>query len=132
MNTDHIKYRNMLMQVVLVIVTLGIYTIYWYYVTLKEMHIANGEDKWVGLWAGLWTFLSAIPIVCLFAFWYHSFEFDRFNNSKYSGLTILIVWIVTSPGFVLYSPIAWFLVQRDLNRVAPDRPASSAGSPQPS
>ena len=50
MNTDHIKYRNMLMQVVLVIVTLGLYAIYWYYVTLKEMKIANGKDEGVGLW----------------------------------------------------------------------------------
>jgi uncharacterized membrane protein YjgN (DUF898 family) len=29
MRTDHIKKRNMVMQVVLTIITLGIYVIYW-------------------------------------------------------------------------------------------------------
>ena len=29
MRTDHIKKRNMAMQVVLTIITLGIYVIYW-------------------------------------------------------------------------------------------------------
>jgi hypothetical protein len=57
MKTDHIKKRNMVMQVVLAIVTLGIYAIYWYYSTLKEMHIANGKDEG----AVLWTVLSVIP-----------------------------------------------------------------------
>ena len=49
MNTDHIKYRNMLMQVLLFIVTLGIYAIYWYYVTSKELHVANGKNEGAGL-----------------------------------------------------------------------------------
>ncbi len=42
MKTDHIKSRNMIMQVVLFIITLGLYAIYWFYSTLKELHIANG------------------------------------------------------------------------------------------
>ena len=121
MNTDHIKYRNMLMQVVLVIVTLGLYAIYWYYVTLKEMKIANGKDEGVGLW----TLLSVIPIANLFADWHYSFEYAQFNNERYPGIAIFILWIV-------FAPVVWFLVQSDLNRVAPDRPASSAGSAQPS
>ena len=45
MSTDHIKHRNMVMQIVLVIITLGIYAIYWFYVTLNELHIANGKDE---------------------------------------------------------------------------------------
>ena len=45
MNTDHIKKWNMVMQVVLIIVTLGLYAICWFYSTLKELHIANGKMK---------------------------------------------------------------------------------------
>ena len=41
MKTDHIKRRNMWIQVGLVVVTLGLYQFYWFYVTLKELHIAN-------------------------------------------------------------------------------------------
>ena len=43
--TDHIKYRNMLVQVILSIITLGIYGIYWYYVTFNELWVANGKDE---------------------------------------------------------------------------------------
>ena len=39
------------MQVVLFIITLGIYAIYWYYSTLKELHVANDQDEGAGMWA---------------------------------------------------------------------------------
>ena len=65
MQTSHIKPGNMVVQIILMIVTLGIYAIYWFHVTLKELHRANGNDEA----AGMWTFLSIIPLVQLFAFW---------------------------------------------------------------
>jgi hypothetical protein len=105
--TDHIKHRNMIMQVVLAIVTLGIYTIYWYYVTLEEMQKANGKTEG----AGIWTLLSIIPIANLFAQWHYSFEYAEFNGGKYPGIAIFILWIV-------FAPVVWFLVQTDLNRAA--------------
>ena len=40
---DHIEDRNVVMQILLVIVTFGIYAIYRYHVTLKELHIAKPE-----------------------------------------------------------------------------------------
>ncbi len=97
--TDHIKYRNMVMQVILVIVTLGIYTIYWYYVTLDEIHKANGRPGG----AGLWTLLSVIPIARYFADWHHSDEYSEFVDDKYPAIGIFILWIV-------FSPAVWFLV----------------------
>ena len=105
--TGHIKYRNMAMQVILVIVTLGIYTIYWYYVTLDEIHKANGRPGG----AGLWTLLSVIPIARYFADWHHSDEYSEFVDDKYPAIGIFILWIV-------FSPAVWFLVQSDLNRAA--------------
>ena len=106
-STGHIKNRNMIMQVVLTIVTLGIYVIYWYYVTLSELHEANGKTEG----AGMWTFLSIIPIASLFAQWHHSSEYATFTNGKYPGIAIFILWIV-------FAPVVWFLVQSDLNRAA--------------
>ena len=105
--TDHIKYRNMVAQVILAIVTFGIYTIYWYYVTLEELHLANGKPKS----AGLWTLLSVIPIAQYFAQWHHAFEYSEFVGDKYPSIDIFILWIV-------FSPAVWFLVQSDLNRAA--------------
>lgn len=114
MNTDHIKYRNMLMQVLLFIVTLGIYAIYWYYVTSKELHVANGKNEG----AGLWTLLAIIPIANLFADWHYSSEYAQFINDKYPGIAIFILWIV-------FSPAVWFLAQMDLNKAAGGELASS-------
>lgn len=34
--TDHIKYRNMFVQVILYLITLGIYGLYWFYVTYTK------------------------------------------------------------------------------------------------
>ncbi len=107
MQTDHIQYRNMLMQVVLAIVTLGLYVIYWYYVTLKELHIANGKEANVGLW----TLLVVVPIANLFADWHHSSEFAQFTHDKYPTLVMFLAWVV-------FFPIAWFLVQTELNKAA--------------
>ena len=107
MKTDHIKKRNMLMQVVLFFVTLGIYALYWYYSTLKELHIANGQDEG----AGMWTILLFIPILNFFSYWHYSSEFAAFGNEKYPGLVIFLAWII-------FVPIVWILVQLDLNKAA--------------
>ena len=108
--TDHIKYRNMWVQVLLAIITLGIYTIYWFHVTLGELYRANGTEdrrRW------LWTILYIIPIAQFFAYWHQGYEYDKFVNGKFPGIAIFILWIV-------FGPVVWFLVQRDLNAAARD------------
>ena len=98
----------MVMQVILAIITLGIYTIYWFYVTLGELYKANGradEKRW------LWTILYIIPIAQFFAYWHQSEQYAQFVSNKYPGIAIFILWIV-------FAPVVWFLVQTDLNRAA--------------
>ena len=109
---DHIKRRNMWIQVLLFIITLTIYGIYWFHVTLGEMYRANGTEdrrRW------LWTILYIIPIAQLFAYWHQGMEYDKFINGKFPGIAIFILWIVLAPA-------VWFLVQRDLNAAAEGRP----------
>ena len=88
-------------------ITFGIYTIYWYHVTLGELHRANSKSEG----AGMWTFLSIVPIANYFAVWHHGFEYAEFVGDKYPGIGMFILWIV-------FSPVVWFLVQSDLNRAA--------------
>ena len=107
MKTDHIKKRNMLMQIVLVVVTFGIYIIYWYYATLKELHIANGNDGGVLLWA----ILSMFPVLNFPAKLHYSSEFNSFSQDKYPTLLVFLL-------FVVFSPAVWFIAQSDLNRAA--------------
>ena len=85
----------------------GDYAVYWYYSTLKELHIANGKDEG----AGLWTVLALIPIANLFSWWHYSSEADTFTSGKYSSVVLFIVWII-------FSPIVWLLVQMELNKAA--------------
>ncbi len=117
MKTSHIKNRNMVMQVILAIITLGIYVIYWYYSTLKEMHIANGKDAG----AGMWTLLMMIPILGYFASWHYAGEFAAFNGDKYPTLLIFLAWIV-------FAPIVWILVQMELNKAADGGAAQPASA----
>ena len=108
MEADHIKNRNMIMQVVLFIVTIGIYGIYWFYSTLKELLIANGKED-----AGeiLWTILSLIPLINLFAYWHYSSEWATFTNDKYPSFLMFILWI-------FFSPAVWLLTQLELNNAS--------------
>ena len=106
-STDHIKYRNMVTQVILVIVTFGIYALYWFYVTLDELHKANGNSEG----SGLWTILSLIPFIQYFAYWHYANAYTEFVDEKYPALVIFIIWVV-------FSPAVWFLVQSDLNKAA--------------
>lgn len=105
--TDHIKFRNMWVRVLYFILTLGLYGIYWYFVTLEELQVSNGKEK-----SGcLMTILLFVPIISLVAYWKHSFEYAEFVDDKFPGIAIFILWLV-------FSPVVWFLVQTDLNRAA--------------
>ena len=108
LRTHHIKYRNMWVQVLLFIITLSLYNIYWFFVTLEELYKANGNEDGGGC---LWTILYVIPIANLFAYWHQGNQYERFINGKYPGIAIFILWIV-------FAPAVWFLVQRDLNAAA--------------
>jgi hypothetical protein len=107
-STGHIKYRNMFIQVILYIITLGIYGLYWFYVTFEELTTANGKNEGTGC---LWTFLLLVPIANLFSWWKHSMEYAEFVDDKYPVIALFILWIV-------FTPAVWFLVQMDLNRAA--------------
>ena len=114
---EHIEDRNMVMQVLLVIVTLGIYAIYWYYVTLKELHIANRKDEG----AGLYTVLLLIPLVSLIAYWHYASELSAFTDEKYPAILTFILWII-------FAPVVWFLSQIELNKAAREAHSASFGS----
>jgi magnesium-transporting ATPase (P-type) len=103
------------MQVLLIIITFGIYAYYWYLVTLKEMGTANGKDAGSGC---LWTILIFIPIANFFAYWHHASEYTQFSQRNLPTWLVFVLWL-------FFSPAVWYLVQTDLNQAAP--PVSSGG-----
>ena len=110
MKTDHIKSRSLPKHIVLAIITLGIFAIYWYYVTLKELHIANGNDQGVAMW----TLMGVIPIANIFSNWHYACEFDGFTGQKYPTLVVFLA-------FMVFFPIVWFVAQTELNKAADGR-----------
>lgn len=106
-STGHIKHRNILAGVVYYAFTLGFYSIYWYFATLEELQVAKGKEK-----SGCRIItLLFVPILGLIAYWKRSSEYAGFIDDKYPGIAIFILWLV-------FGPVAWFLVQADLNQAA--------------
>ena len=102
-----IKRRNMWMQVLLMIITLGIYGIYWFYVTSKEMV----EYKRLDGSPGFWTVLSLIPFVNLYADYKQGEAVEALTDGSVNRWIIFILWLV-------FSPAVWFITQTELNKRA--------------
>ena len=102
-----IKWRNVWIQILLYIVTIGIYGIYWFYVTSKEMV----EYKRLGSNPGLWTVLLLIPFANLYSYWKHSEAVEALTDKRYALWLIFVLWI-------FFNPAVWAITQIELNKLA--------------
>ena len=104
----NIKRRNMVVQVLLVIVTIGIYAAYWFYQTAKELKfLANDAEAS----PALWTVQLFIPIAGLYSIYKHSELFEKVGAEHLSKWLLFVLWLV-------FPPAVWFIVQTDLNKRA--------------
>jgi hypothetical protein len=104
----YIKNRNMIVQVILTIITLGIYTIYWFYQISMEMkNIAN--DTYAS--PALWTVLLFIPFGAFYSYYKFSELYERISVEKFNRWLLFVLYLV-------FSPAVWFIVQTDLNKRA--------------
>lgn len=111
-----IKYRNMFAQVLLLIVTFGIYGIYWFYQTACELR-AQAKDEAAS--PGLWTVLLFIPLAHIYAHYKYGELYEKVSRDHLNQWIMFILWMIF--------PIAvWFIVQGELNSRAtvnlPSRP----------
>jgi hypothetical protein len=102
-----VKRRSLLFQFIVYFLTFGLYSLYWYYVTLDEMTRLEGNRTETLLW----TILMIIPILNFFAMWKHSSAADEAFNKSYPAILLWVLWIFVSP-------VVWVLVQIELNRIA--------------
>lgn len=103
-----VRERNMLAQVGLMIITFGIYAIYWFYSTADEIKTAMNNQE---ASPGLWTVCMFIPIANLWAIYKYSEQYEGFSSDKMSRWILFVLWIV-------FSPAVWFVVQTELNKRA--------------
>ena len=103
-----VQDRNMVAQVLLFIVTLGIYSIYWFYVTAREMKGLADDHQ---AEPGLWTILLFIPLANIFAFYKYSELYEKISSDHFNRWILFLLWLV-------FSPAVWIIVQMELNRIA--------------
>ena len=102
-----IRRRHLPKQALMTVLTLGIYAVYWFYVTSKEM-VEHGE---LNGRPGLWTILLVVPIVNFYSFWNHGKALGVVTDRKYRFSSILALWII-------FPPAGLWITQRELNRLA--------------
>jgi hypothetical protein len=104
----NVKRRNMVVQVLLMIVTFGLYSVYWFYQTSKELKFLGNDANAA---PGLWTVLLFIPLVNLYSIYKHSELFQHVGTEHINRWLLFVIWMV-------FSPATWFIVQSELNQRA--------------
>jgi hypothetical protein len=101
-----IKRRDPLFVIFFTIITLGIYGIYWFYKTSKELIEYTKRDSS----ALLWTLGLFIPIVNVVIAWKYAHTLEKATKGKRSGILIFLLWLV-------FFPAAQYVVQSDINKL---------------
>lgn len=100
-----VKNRNLLIQVVLFVITFGLYGIYWFYQTAQELKSLASDPEAA---PGLWTVLIFIPFGIIYSHYQYSKLFQKVSSEKLNKWILFLLWIV-------FAPAVWFLVQTELN-----------------
>jgi hypothetical protein len=96
------------LQVLIFLVTFGLYSIYWFYQTATELKSVAHDNEAA---PGLWTVFLFIPLANLYAWFMYCELYEKVGSEKINK------WILFILAF-FFSPAIWFLVQRDLNKSA--------------
>lgn len=111
-----VRYRDMWAQVGLMIITLGIYSIYWFYQTAVEMKTLAGDSR---AEPGLWTILIFIPFAGLYSYYKHAELYEKISPDHFNRWIMWLLWI-------FFSPAVWLIMQIELNRFARGESTPSA------
>jgi len=106
-----IHRRNMMIQVLLMIVTFGLYGIYWFFCASDDLKTYTKDPE---ASPTLWTVLLFVPFGCLYSYYQFSELYEKVSTEKLNKWILFILWL-------FFSPAVWFLVQRDLNQFADQR-----------
>jgi hypothetical protein len=97
---------NPIVVVLLGVVTFGIYFFYWFYDTNNQFKkkLKNNSSP------GLRTLGLFVPIINIIVMWKHANDAERATKG-HSGLLVFLAYVVLAP-------VAWFVIQSDINDVA--------------
>jgi hypothetical protein len=104
-------------QVGLMVVTLGLYVVYWFYQTALELAELAGDHR---ADPALWTVLLFIPFAGLYSYFKYGELYEKVGRDRPNRWIIWLLW-------VFFCPAVWVIVQSDLNsRATYMRPSPSA------
>ena len=114
-----VKRRSLLVQILLMTVTVGMYSIYWYYATTREiLGLLKRDEENVFLW----TILFVIPILFCISYYKQGKAYEELTGGELNRWVLFALWI-------LFPPLVWIIVQRRLNEVADAQLAVASGQP---
>jgi hypothetical protein len=102
-----IKRRNMILQVVWCILTFGIYAVYWFYATSREMAAYLKREENVMLW----TIFFGFPFLFCYSYYKQSELYEEFSGKQMNRWILFVLWIV-------FPPAVWLIVQPKLNEIS--------------
>lgn len=100
--------RNMVAQVGLIIITLGIYAIYWFYKISEEMKFLAKDAS---ASPALWTVLLFVPFANIWSYYKFSEIYEKVSSENFNKWLLFVLWLV-------FSPAVWFIVQTEMNKQA--------------
>jgi hypothetical protein len=81
-----IKHRSLIGVTLLTIITLGIYQIYWYFITKTEMNVVNGKSAKVPFFL-----LIFIPIINIWWFWRFAKAIEKITKGNVGRWSAFLV-----------------------------------------
>jgi F0F1-type ATP synthase membrane subunit a len=102
-----VKKRGLWFVILAGFITLGIYWVYWFYSTAKEI-IELNKSKSNPLF---WTIGVFIPFVNIYVLYRYCVEAEKMMKAK-TG------WIVLLLASIVFFPIMQYVVQKELNKYA--------------
>lgn len=99
------KEGSLGLQVVLCVVTLGLYAIYWFYNVNSQLAAGTDAD----FDPAIRTLITIIPIIGLWGMWQTANDAEAVTNQS-GGLLFVL--------FLVFGPISWYFIQTGINETA--------------
>lgn len=99
----------MVAQFFLAIVTFGLYIVYWYYATCREMVAYLKKEDSENVF--LWTLFFGFPILFFYSYYKQGVLFEEISGKEVNRWIFFLLWVV-------FPPAIWILVQPKLNQLA--------------
>ena len=118
-----IEYRSLGKVAFLMVMTLGLYGIFWFYWVSKEMLAYNGRRGSPGLWVVALGLSGTIPFIYAIPIWKFAQLADLTSRGRYNRFFFFAAGMS-----IVFIPVIVLLTQRLLNEIALEQRARMGGT----